>query len=84
MSAPPPPWRLDCDHCNWFIIVAVDSGTGEQAAEMMNDHSLAAHGRPFPEIAGMKAEPYDPIVVPGDGSDEFIEYGPVTFRSLDT
>lgn len=45
---------------------------------------MSANSEDSYEIAGMKAEPYDPIVVPGDGSDEFIEYGPVTFRSLDT
>lgn len=34
-------------------------------------------------IAGMKAIPYEPIVVPGDPDNEWVEFGPVTFISLD-
>ena len=46
----PQRWNFPCPHdeCPYYIDVAVDSGTGEEAARLMDAHVQRAHGERFP------------------------------------
>ena len=46
-----PNWKLPCPHeeCSYYVDVAVDTGTGETAANLMDDHTQVWHkGERFP------------------------------------
>lgn len=43
MADAPKTWNLDCPWCGFYIVAAMESGAGEKAASMMEEHLTKRH-----------------------------------------